>query len=49
MNEPHYPKGEGGHPSYSLRAIFRVYLMRHWFGCSDPAMDEALYEATILL
>ena len=46
--EPHYPKGEGGRPSYPLMAILRVHLMQNWFGYSDPAMEEALYETTIL-
>ena len=29
-------------------AMLRVHLMLHWFGFSDPAMEEALYETTIL-
>ena len=27
--EPHYPKGEGGRPTYSLIAILRVHLMQN--------------------
>lgn len=46
--EPHYPKGEGGRPAYPLMAMLRVHLMQNWFSYSDPAMEEALYEATIL-
>lgn len=46
--EPHYPKGEGGRPAYPLEAMLRVHLMQNWFGYSDPAMEEALYETTIL-
>ncbi len=46
--EPHYPKGEGGRPSYPLMVMLRVHLMQNWFGYSDPAMEEALYETTIL-
>ena len=46
--EPHYPKGEGGRPSYPLMAILRVHLLQNWFGYSDPAMEESLYETTIL-
>lgn len=45
---PHYPKGDGGRPSYPLIAMLRVHLMQNWFGYSDPAMEEALYETTIL-
>ncbi|MDV7214115.1 IS5 family transposase [Azotobacter beijerinckii] len=46
--EPHYPKGEGGRPAYPLAAMLRVHLMQNWFGYSDPAMEEALYETTLL-
>ncbi|WP_122284729.1 IS5 family transposase, partial [Pseudomonas syringae group genomosp. 3] len=46
--EPHYPKGEGGRQAYPLMAMLRIHLMQNWFGYSDPAMEEALYETTIL-
>ena len=46
--EPHYPKGEGGRPAYPLMAMLRVHLLQNWFGYSDPAMEEALYEMTLL-
>ncbi len=29
-------------------AMPRVHLMQNWFGYSDPAMEESLYETTIL-
>ncbi len=28
--------------------MLRIHLMQNWFGYSDPAMEEALYETTIL-
>lgn len=46
--EPHYPTGDGGRPAYPLMAMLRVHLMQNWFGYSDPAMEESLYETTIL-
>lgn len=46
--EPHYPKGEGGRPAYPLLAMLRVHLVQNWFGYSNPAMEESLYETTIL-
>ena len=46
--DQHYPKGEGGRPAYPLMAMLRIHLMQNWFGYSDPAMEEALYETTIL-
>jgi hypothetical protein len=46
--EPYYSKGYGGRPAYPLTVMLRVHLIRNWFGYSDPAMAEALYETTIL-
>jgi IS5 family transposase len=46
--EPYYPKGEGSRPAYPLMAMLRVHLMQNWFGYSDPAIEETLYETTIL-
>jgi IS5 family transposase len=46
--EPHYPKGEGGRPAYPLTVMLRVHLMQNWFDYSDSAIEEALYETTIL-
>ena len=43
---PFYPEaGNGRHP-YPLATMLRVHLMQNWFGLSDPAMEEALYENT---
>ena len=39
--EPHYPKGEGGRPSYPLMAMLRIHLLQNWFGYSDPAFELA--------
>lgn len=42
--EPKYPKaGKGRHP-YAIKTMLRIHLMQNWFGYSDPAMEEALYE-----
>jgi IS5 family transposase len=46
--ERYYPKGDGGRPPHQLMAMLRVHLMQNWFGYSDPTMEEALYETTIL-
>jgi IS5 family transposase len=43
--EPFSPvAGRGRHP-YRLETL-RVHLTQNWFGLSDPAMEEALYEIT---
>src|SRR5215831_17845332 len=42
--EPHYPKIGGDRPPYSLSAMLRIHCLQQWYGLSDPAMEEALYE-----
>jgi IS5 family transposase len=46
--EPNYPKAGGGRRPYPLATMLRIHLMQNWFGFSDPAMEEALYEITPL-
>jgi IS5 family transposase len=42
--EPFYCLGDRGRRPYPLQTMLRVHLMQNWFGLSDPAMEEALYE-----
>lgn len=42
--DPVYPKAGNGRRPYPLKAMLKVHLMQNWFGLSDPAMEEALYE-----
>ena len=44
--EPLYPMAGRGRQPYPLEKMLRVHLMQNWFGLSDPAMEEALYEIT---
>ena len=46
--EPVYPKAGNGRRPYALKTMLRVHLMQNWFGYSDPAMEEALYEVAPL-
>ncbi len=46
--EPVYPKAGNGRRPYALATMLRVHLMQNWFGYSDPAMEEALYEVAPL-
>ena len=46
--EPHYPKKGNGRPPMSLKTMLRIHFMQQWFGYSDPAMEEALYDITLL-
>lgn len=44
--EPLYPVAGRGRRPYPLEAMLRVHLLQNWYGLSDPAMEEALYEVT---
>ena len=46
--EPAYPKAGNGRRPYPLKTMLRIHLMQNWFGYSDPAMEEALYEVAPL-
>lgn len=46
--EPHYPKPGNGRRPYPLSSMLRIHLMQHWFGYSDPAMEEALHDIALL-
>ena len=39
-----YPVAGRGRRPYPVEAMLRIHLMQNWFGLSDPAMEEALYE-----
>lgn len=45
---PVYPKAGNGRRPYALKTMLRIHLMQNWFGYSDPAMEEALYEVAPL-
>lgn len=39
-----YPKaGNGRHPK-ELEAMLRIYFLQQWYGLSDPAMEDSLYD-----
>jgi len=44
--EPLYPVAGRGRRPYPLETMLRVHLLQNWYGLSDPAMEEALYEVT---
>ena len=41
---PHYPKAGGGRRPYALATMLRIHCLQQWYGLSDPAMEEELYE-----
>jgi len=46
--EPHYPKQGNGRQPMPLEVMLRIHFMQQWFGYSDPAMEEALYDMPLL-
>ncbi|MEM5406402.1 IS5 family transposase, partial [Paraburkholderia unamae] len=45
--EPHYPKGKTGRPPFPVATMLQIHFMQQWFGLSDPAMEEALYDVPL--
>ncbi len=39
------PKGR--HPPFALETMLRIHFLQQWFGLSDPAMEEALYDVPL--
>jgi len=42
--EPYYPKAGSGRQPMPLERMLRIYFMQQWYGLSDPAMEDALYD-----
>lgn len=43
--EPHYPTtGRRGRQPIGISSMLRIHFMQQWYGLSDPAMEDALYE-----
>ena len=45
--EPHYPKGLTGRPPFAIETMLRLHFLQQWFGLSDPAMEEALFDVPL--
>jgi IS5 family transposase len=45
--EPGYPKGKTGRRSFPIATMLQIHFMQQWFGLSDPAMEEALYDVPL--
>ena len=41
---PYYPKAGNGRQPMPLEMMLRVYFMQQWYGLSDPAMEDSLYD-----
>jgi len=45
---PYYSKGETGRRPVGLEIMLRVYFLQQWFALSDPGVEDALYESSVL-
>ena len=46
--EPHYAKAGNGRRPVGLSIMLRIYFLQQWFNLSDPGVEEALYESSVL-
>ena len=48
IRKPDYLKAGRGRRPTPLSVMLRIHFMQHWFGYSDPAMEEALHDIPLL-
>lgn len=41
---PYYPRIGNGRQPMDLSRMLRIYFMQQWYGLSDPAMEDSLYD-----
>ena len=46
--EPCYPKAGNGRPPVGVERMLRIYFLQQWFSLSDPAVEEALYDWSVM-
>ena len=44
---PHAPVAKTGRPPFALESMLRIHFLQQWFGLSDLAMEEALFEVAL--
>ncbi len=44
---PHAPRAKTGRPPFALETMLRIHFVQQWFGLSDLAMEEALFETAL--
>lgn len=42
--EPHYQEAEVGRKRKELELMLKVHCLQQWYGLSDPAVEEAIYD-----
>lgn len=44
---PHAPVAKTGRPPFELQIMLRIHFLQQWFGLSDLAAEEALFEVSL--
>ena len=44
---PHAPRAKNGRQPFELLTMLRIHFLQQWFGLSDLAMEEALFETAL--
>ena len=44
---PRAPRAKTGRPPFELETMLRIHFVQQWFGLSDLAMEEALFETAL--
>ena len=42
------PGPKGGRTPFAVETLLRIYFLQQWFGLSDSAVEEALYDTPLL-
>ena len=42
------PGPKGGRPPFAVETMLRIHFLQQWYGLSDPAMEEALYDTAVM-
>lgn len=45
--EPHAPRATTGRPPFAIETMLRIHLLQQWFGLSDVAMEETLFDVPL--
>jgi IS5 family transposase len=44
---PHAPVAKTGRPPFALETMLRIHFLQQWYGLSDVAMEEALFDVPL--
>jgi IS5 family transposase len=44
---PHAPVARTGRPPFALESLLRIHFLQQWYGLSDVAMEEALFDVPL--